>query len=112
MVSLANSRSFGKVWIPFNGNFVLALDVWRPEKVLVVRDILDLESEPLEEVLKVESYWNDTSKPKDPKPKVNTTLTAMGRPVNNHPQHPRWKHFGPLTDTIEQQAQLKDQPSM
>ena len=84
------------------------LVVWRPEDVLLVRDLLDINYEPLSGVLKVESLQrgdgddnsdDDNNKAKKEeaaikKTKINTKLTAMGRPVNSKPME-RWKHFGP-----------------
>ena len=62
----------------------------------LVRDILKLEHEPLNEVLKVDSLRPDQDGaenihvPQQMASNVNTNFTKSGRPINNHPQK-RWK---------------------
>ena len=69
--------------------------MWQPEDVHLVRDILKLEHEPLNEVLKVDSLRPDhPDSAANPHPHhhtvVNTSFTKSGRPVNANPQI-RWK---------------------
>ena len=80
----------------------IALAVWQPEDVHLVRDILKLEHEPLNEVLKVDSLKPETTTLDDETSKtdkepahhsaVNTNFTKSGRPINNN-EHVRWKPF-------------------
>ena len=71
--------------------------MWQPEDVHLVRDILKLEHEPLNEVLKVDSLRPNHSDSVDNlhhhhhhHTVVNTSFTKSGRPVNANPQI-RWK---------------------
>lgn len=77
----------------------VALVVWQPEDVILVRDLLDMEHEPLNELLKVEPFRlskengseNDTNKNNElVKVNINVNTTANGRPINNQ-HHVRWK---------------------
>jgi hypothetical protein len=75
----------------------LALQVYQPEDVHLIRDILNLEYEPLNQVLKVESLRPDLSDNQSEKRSddinkisVNKNITPMGRPVNVH-RLVRWK---------------------
>ncbi len=62
----------------------------------MIRDILNLEHEPLNRVLTVESLKpdlkadNETDFKTEDKTTVNTNITPMGRPINIHPLI-RWK---------------------
>ena len=75
---------------------IKALAVWQPEDVHLVRDILKLEHEPLNEVLKVDSLRPDQDGAENihvtqqMASNVNTNFTKSGRPINTHPQI-RWK---------------------
>ena len=75
------------------------MQVYQPEDVHLIRDILNLEYEPLNSVLKVESLKperldrvKDLKSFDDGKSLVNTSITPMGRPINTHPLI-RWKPF-------------------
>jgi len=79
--------------------FLKALVVWQPEDVILVRDLLEMEHEPLTELLKVEPYRltkdngmeTDTTKNTElVKMNINVNITANGRPINSQP-HVRWK---------------------
>ena len=67
--------------------------VWQPEDIFLVRDLLELEHEPLNEVLVVDALRADdeiNDDEEENKVVTNTNITAMGRPINTHP-HIRWK---------------------
>jgi hypothetical protein len=72
------------------------LAVWQPEDVLLINDLLKLETKPLDEILKIErlndinNKDDDTVKQKN-KPYINTNITAMGRPINNNRNQTKWK---------------------
>ena len=76
------------------------LDVWQPEDVHLISDILNIENESLNEVLNVQSLKADFGDEADNmivdlqkqyfKYETNTHITPMGRPVNTHP-HRRWR---------------------
>jgi hypothetical protein len=72
--------------------------VYQPEDVHLVRDLLELETRPIQEVLKINRIsrpdGNEESdgelEPVKTAFVVNTQMTPMGRPVNVRPQV-RWK---------------------
>lgn len=84
---------------------------------------MDLEHEPLKEVLKVEGLKPDlkneegennqiekTDKPVEPKQIVNTQITPMGRPVNVH-VYTRWKPIEEVPkEATEQKPEKLDFP--
>lgn len=85
--------------------------MWQPEDVILVRDLLELENEPLNELLKIESLKvpketeneNETTKNTEiVKVNINVHTTPMGRPINNTP-HIRWKQINvsPQDERVE-----------
>jgi hypothetical protein len=71
--------------------------VWQPEDVILVRDLLEMENEPLTELLKVESLRapgeeNEAKSSEIAKVHINVNMTPSGRPVNSQP-HVRWKQL-------------------
>lgn len=79
--------------------FNLALNVWQPEDVNLVRDLLELEQAPIRETLVVEGLKPDIrnenynlveyNKNSDTKRQINTQTTPMGRPINMN-TYSRW----------------------
>ena len=71
----------------------------------MVRDILKIEHEPLNEVLKVDSLKPDNSGDENKKSDnyspttVNTNFTKSGRPINNN-LHVRWKQMNLGSKTL------------
>jgi hypothetical protein len=88
---------------------LIALVVWQPEDVLLVRDLMNLENEPLNEVLQCLPLRAETDE--EPieyeKVNVNVNITAMGRPINNHP-HVRWKQIEAIINDYERDDPKKD----
>ena len=88
--------------------------VWQPEDVHLVRDILNLEHKPLNEVLKVEALKPEDedgkteSDKKENPPVVNKTLTKMGRPVNTHAEL-RWKPIDETGKIIKNYAEIVEE---
>ena len=75
---------------------------------MLVRDLLQLEYQPLCEVLRVDPLRTEDqmNEEEEKKPHVNTNITPMGRPVNMHP-HIRWKPVEmnkPELETVEESA--------
>lgn len=79
--------------------------------MILVRDLLELEHEPLNELLEIKSVKvskeseieNDTTKNTEiAKVNINVNVTPMGRPVNNTP-HIRWRQidFTPHEEKVD-----------
>ncbi len=88
--------------------------VYEPEDVLLVRDLMNLQNRPLNDVLQCLPLRTDdelTELREREKHHINLNMTPMGRPVNAHPQV-RWKQLEMLpTETVDHKEFYNDPES-
>ena len=80
--------------------------MYEPEDVLLVRDLLNLENRPLNEVLQCLPLRTDdelTDLKERERYHVNLNMTPMGRPVNAHPQV-RWKQLEMIANDDDKES--------
>lgn len=81
--------------------------VYEPEDVHLVRDLLQIQHRPLEEVLQCLPLRTDDELAELKEREqyhINLNMTPMGRPVNAHPQV-RWKQIEMIVSNEEKESE-------